>query len=143
MNLTREQIMNATPAQLCEWVAVDVMGLKDVTRASGGEFVGIEGLAESGELIYGKSALARWDYVPNYPEDIAAAWQVWNKLFELGHWVQVNNTCDSGKVDVLIVVNGLRGKRQYKEAFVFEKFETAICRAALFSVNFDSFGLGR
>jgi hypothetical protein len=71
-----------------------------------------------------------------YSTDIAAAWQVWNRLFELGHWLQVNNTCDAGKVDLVIVVNGLTGNPRYKEAFVFEPFEVAVCRAALFAVWF-------
>ena len=82
MKPTRDEILNATPAQLREWVAVDVMKLSNVRKAEGGEYMARFDFADEGDLIYDTGNVVGWDtaYVPNYPEDIAAAWPIIEKL---------------------------------------------------------------
>jgi len=80
---TRNEILNATNQQLNSWVAEYVMELRNVHHADGKEYMGRFDFAEQGDLIYdnGDEGTAFiHSYLPNYAEDISAAWKVAEKM---------------------------------------------------------------
>jgi len=74
----------------------------------------------------------RPDWLPDYSTDIADAWQVVEKLHDLGYRVEINSTCDKGLYDVEVSKSYSNGT--VCECVVFQPISLAICRAALLSV---------
>ncbi len=66
--------------------------------------------------------------IPKFSTEIAAAWQVVEKLQAMGHWVVINTTCDIGLYDIEVRRNG---RSSLAEVVIFEPAPLAICRAAL------------
>lgn len=60
--------------------------------------------------------------------NITHAWTVVTKLQELGHWVNINTTCDKGLFDVQILMDGMESR---SKLVVFTEAPMAICLATL------------
>lgn len=117
--MTRDEILKMEAGrEMDALVARRVMGFVDLGPLQ------FEDLRWQKPTVDGVVVLGR---LPRYSTDIAAAWQVVEKLQSMAYWVNINTTCDVGLYDVQVRlwsdINDI--------AVVFVPAPLAICRAAL------------
>ena len=131
--LTEDQIRNASPEQLRIWVATDVIGFKNIQCLAAHEDLWGEPPGQTGDpdMVFTQP-------LPDYPNDIAAAWQVVEKIDAGSYrWRLASKHCRSGHVWWTATLDKYLGAVNGWKEMVYAPGDTApeaICKAALLAV---------